>query len=434
MSMTMITILQVTQLLLLYTFLVIFIPELLFHRQFADRRLLERFMIDLTISNFYIMNLVFLLQLLHISSVYTLILFTLIPVMAVFVLQRRRRLKEQIFYIINTLNKVSKGIMGTRTFIGMLTDRIKHFTATAIHRVFRRFLLHKTEFLLVCAMIVWIILIYGTNGIVQYGYTASDLPVHNYWINEMGNNNIFAAGVYPFGFHCVVYYIHTIFRIDTYVILRLFTVVQTLYIHLVLYAFIRGICRSSFAAYTGMFLFTVVNIYHGNCMIRYISALPQEYGMIFILPCIYFLFEFFRHQKENAEKKIIRTDLMIAVFCFSMTIAVHFYDTMIAGLFCVAIVVGFFVRFFRPRYLFRILGALILALLLGILPMAAAAISGKPMQGSIGWGMNILTGKSSSSGSSSENSSTGNSSNEVSESVNNSQNNIDNSQIGRAHV
>ena len=41
------------------------------------------------------------------------------------------------------------------------------------------------------------------------------------------------------------------------------------------------------------------------------------------------------------------------------------------------------------------MSALLLALLLGILPMAVAAISGKPMQGSIGWGMNILTGKSS---------------------------------------
>lgn len=404
MSMTVVTTLQVLKLLLIYTVLVIFIPDLLFHKKYTNRKFSERFMIDLTIGNFYIMNLVFFLQLLHISSVYTLIFFTLAPVIAVLVIQRKKVLKERFFCTLNTLNMVSKGIMGTKTFIGRLTHAAACFVKTAIQHIFHRFSCHKTEYFFICGMILLIGILYGTNEIMQYGYNASDLPVHNYWINEMSHNNIFAAGVYPFGFHCVIYYIHTVFQMDTYVILRLFAVVQTLYIHLVLYAFIRGICRSSFAVYAGMFLFIAVDLYHENCTIRYISALPQEYGMIFILPCIYFLFEFFRHQKENAEKKVIRMDLMIAIFCFSMTIAVHFYDTMIAGLFCVAIVIGFFVRFFRPRYLFRILGALILALLLGIIPMAAAVISGKPLQGSIGWGMNILTGNSSSSGSSSNSS------------------------------
>lgn len=79
-----------------------------------------------------------------------------------------------------------------------------------------------------------------------------------------------------------------------------------------------------------------------------------------------------------------------------MTIAVHFYDTMIAGLFCAAIVIGFCVRFFRPRYFLRLMGAVLLAVVIGVLPMFTAALCGKPMQGSIGWGINILTGRSSS--------------------------------------
>lgn len=82
-----------------------------------------------------------------------------------------------------------------------------------------------------------------------------------------------------------------------------------------------------------------------------------------------------------------------ACACFSMTIAVHFYDTMIAGLFCAAIVIGFCVRFFRPRYFFRLMGAVLLAVVIGVLPMFTAALCGKPMQGSIGWGINILTGQ-----------------------------------------
>ena len=61
-----------------------------------------------------------------------------------------------------------------------------------------------------------------------------------------------------------------------------------------------------------------------------------------------------------------------------------------------AIVIGFCVRFFRPRYFLRLMGAVLLAVVIGVLPMFTAALCGKPMQGSIGWGINILTGRSSS--------------------------------------
>ena len=40
-----------------------------------------------------------------------------------------------------------------------------------------------------------------------------------FWINEMSRGKIFAKGVYPFGFHCIIYYLHAVFRFDTYVIL-----------------------------------------------------------------------------------------------------------------------------------------------------------------------------------------------------------------------
>ena len=39
-------------------------------------------------------------------------------------------------------------------------------------------------------------------------------------------------GVYPHGFHCMIYYLHVVFGIKTYVLLRLFSLVQVLFIHL----------------------------------------------------------------------------------------------------------------------------------------------------------------------------------------------------------
>ena len=43
-----------------------------------------------------------------------------------------------------------------------------------------------------------VLVMYGTNMINTYGYCASDIPVHNYWINAMGQNDVFVAGIYPF--------------------------------------------------------------------------------------------------------------------------------------------------------------------------------------------------------------------------------------------
>jgi hypothetical protein len=122
------------------------------------------------------------------------------------------------------------------------------------------------------------------------------------------------------------------------------------------------------------------------------SALPQEYGMIFILPCAYFIFEYFCHKKNAADKlrNIWLIDLGIAAMSFSMTIATHFYDTFVVGIFCIAIVVGFAVRFFRPKYLVPLMLAFLLGLFMGVLPMGIAAATGTQMQGSIGWGLSIL--------------------------------------------
>ena len=378
--MTVHTILQAVCLFIIYTVLTVVLPELVFHQKYKGRRTGERLMLDITVSNFYIMNLVFILQLLHISSIYTLLIFTVMPVFAVIIIQYRKAFKAWGIRQLALLGKISSKTMGIKTFFAIVFTRIKDILCNSCKNIFHIIGRHKTEYVLFTLLSVWLLYIYGSNEILQYGYTVSDLPVHNYWINEMSKNNIFAAGVYPFGFHCIIYYIHTVFHIDTYVILRLFSVVQTFYLHLVLFTFIRCICRSSFAAYGGLFLYLVPSLYHGNCTIRFISALPQEYGMLFILPCIYFLFAFFKDMKENAGKWIICTDLAAACACFSMTIAVHFYDTMIAGLFCAAIVIGFCVRFFRPRYFLRLMGAVLLAVVIGVLPMFTAALCGKPVQ------------------------------------------------------
>lgn len=120
--------------------------------------------------------------------------------------------------------------------------------------------------------------------------------------------------------------------------------------------------------------------------------------MLFILPSIYFLFAFFEKKREELEKKEERkcSNWYLAGFAisFSMTLAVHFYDTMIAGLFCIGIAVGYGFRLFRKQYFGRIMLAGILSVCIAVLPMGIAFATGTPLQGSLGWGMNVITGGS----------------------------------------
>ena len=179
---------------------------------------------------------------------------------------------------------------------------------------------------------------------------------------------------------------------------RLFALTEVLYIFLVLFVFIKCICQTRYVVYAGIFTFAVCNVYNSYCLQRYTSVLPQEYGMMFILPSIYFIFNIFKHQRlsiktgEKEYKKRVKVDCLFAAISFSLTIAVHFYDTMIAAFFVLAIVVGFFTKAFNRKYFFRLFGTGMLALLIGILPMGIAVAQGKPMQGSIGWGLSVISG------------------------------------------
>ncbi|MFA9462733.1 MAG: amino acid ABC transporter permease [Velocimicrobium sp.] len=429
MSMTMLTILQLIEIFAVYTVMTVLLPAVIFYKKVSGEKLSVRFMIYLTIGNFYLINLVFFLQLLHISNRFTLWIFTMIPAIMVGVIINHVPIKEILNKEFGYLNKISGGQIGGRTFLRGVFKWGKKKWKALFSWIWERMHFHIVEWILLIGLISFLIWIYGSNSLYTYGYTLSDVPVHNYWINAMGENKIFVAGVYPYGFHCVIYYLHTFFGIDTYVLLRVFWLVQTIYVHLVLFAFIKSCCKTQFAAYVGVGIYSIIQIFHADCTSRFYSTLPQEFGMIFILPSIYFALAFFSHRKHEIgaewivskakrrrikkEKKIYSHSLpyklrmqnyvkgisksswfLIAyAMCFSMTISIHFYNAMIAGLFCVAIALSFGTRFFNRRYFARVIGAFVFGIVIAILPMGIAYSLGTPLQGSLNWGMNIIKGE-----------------------------------------
>lgn len=394
MPMGLLTIVQFSAVFGAYSLMTLVLPALIFRKRFSNYRLIERFFLYLTIGNFYLMNLVFLLQLLHISNRYTLLFGTIIPAMAAFIKFRRVPIGSVVQSQWTYTVRFTEGRLGKRTLLVMIWGWIVKKIKAAARWWIRQIKLSGLEWLLIGGLIVALCWQYGSNLLVKYAYGTSDIIVHNYWINALGQGELFVAGVYPFGFHCVIYYLHEVFAIDTYVILRVFWLVQVLYIHLVLFSFIRLCCKTRFCAYIGISLYVFSNFLFDTTYYRYYSSLPQEFGMLFILPSIWFLLRFLRSEKEGEKDKVPFEPLLFFALCFSMTLAVHFYDTMIAGLFCLAVAIAYIPRVFSKQYFWRIAGAGILSMFIAILPMGIAFATGTPLQGSLGWGMNVIAGAS----------------------------------------
>lgn len=384
MSMTLLIGIQFIGILAAYTILTVVLPAIVLKEKLKGRSMPERFLFSCLAGNFYLMNLVFGLQLLHISNRFTLIAGTIIPGVILWIRWNHIPVKHYISQFFHQLKKYDERKLGWRTIL-LDIRRILSGVCQKAAVFFRKYVMEKPLQWVFLAMIFGALFwIYGRQIFVSYGYTVSDIPVHLYWINAMEDNHIFVDGVYPFGFHAIIYYLHKVFEIDSYVLMRLFGAVQTIYIHIVLLVFLKLCCKSKYLPYAGVFFFVVTNVFAEGTYLRYLASLPQEYGMIFILPAIYYAFAFFDRRSKDC--------LVGFAMSFAMTLSAHFYDTMIAGLFCVGVAVGYFFRLFRKKYFWRILATVVISVIIAVLPMGIAFATGTPLQGSLNWGMSVIEG------------------------------------------
>lgn len=373
------------------------LPALMFRRILRGRSLAEQFLMCYTFGNFYIINIVFLLQLLHISNFFTLAGLTAVLSIVIGGRVNRIPLKQQAGNTWHLFGKLLRGRMKLKSAIFLFLGKCAAGIKRLAKFFYRHIVKNPIQSMLLLGIGVCLCWIYGRQIILVYGYRASDIPVHMSWINEMSRGKIFAKGVYPFGFHCIIYYLHAVFRFDTYVILCQFFFAQVIFMHLVLLAMLKQLCKTKYIPYIGTFVFLLGNFWSGQTYSRFYATLPQEFGMIFVIPSIYFLIRFFQIPKQKLADKETRLTLQCFAMAFSLTLAIHFYGTMIAGLCCIGIACGFCFRFLRKEYFRRIMFTGICSVFLAVLPMGIAFATGTPLQGSLGWGLSVINGGKSSS-------------------------------------
>ncbi len=395
MSMEALTVLQCLAVFLIYTGLTLALPAIVIYPKVRHCRAVTRFFFYFSIGNFYLMNLVYFLQILHISYWPTLVAGVVIPSAAAYGKFHDMSIPARFSEFRIRINRVASGSFGLKNWLRRGIKNLGLFLRREIRYFAILIWKHLPDCLFLALTLAAILGFYGVMLVDCFGYGMSDVTTHNYWINAMGKNNIFAGGVYPFGFHNIIYFIHAVFGIDTFVLMRVFWLVQTVWIHLVLLMLLKGICKSRFLPYAGTIIYAIGDFSYETYR-RYYASLPQEFGMVFILPAVYFAFEYFRIQNEEFKDKrrigVSKWYLMGFAMNFAMSFSAHFYDTIILGVFCVGIAIGYIWRFAQPRYFSRVVRTCIIALAAAVLPLAAAAVTGTPLEGSLRWGISIMKG------------------------------------------
>ena len=195
MSMETLNVIQFVQLLIGYLGFTVGLPALVFYCKVKRFPAAVRFLIYFTIGNFYVINLVQVLELLHISYRITLFLFTFVPAI---VLSVKLYHIPAVSYVKNLLGECWHYILrelGFKSFIRHRWQEIKVFLRVA-ERNIRRLLQENyldIPFLVIFAWLIWKIC--GPGILNNWAYGASDIPVHNYWINGLIENNIYIAGI-----------------------------------------------------------------------------------------------------------------------------------------------------------------------------------------------------------------------------------------------
>lgn len=405
MSMNTLTIIQILEVLAAYTLIALLLPWLALRNVFCKFTISERIMGYFLAGNFYVIYLVFLMEFLHISGRVTLTAGTVTPFLIILYRKYRGRIPEIIEKFLLKVRYILHGVLGWKTLLfGRKEEKKRSYHRQDV----KRWINYVPDLFLTALLIAGVCYVYGRNAVTVYGYKASDMPVHTYWVNLMDENHIFGAGVYPHGYHCIIYYLHKVFGFPTYVVMRVFGFVQTIFVHLALLVPLRALCKNRYTPYIGTAVYLMGNFFSAQTYSRYASTLPQEFGMLFIFPTAYFAIAFFQkyaavlkayteeEKKENT--RITKWYLLGLIISFSLTLTVHFYNTMIAGVLCVGIAIGYFFRCLRWKYLKQLIIAALLSVLLAVAPMAIGVAMGNPLQGSLYWGMNVIKGTANDSG------------------------------------
>lgn len=265
----------------------------------------------------------------------------------------------------------------------------------------------RLEYAVLLVLVAFGTLYFSWGAFDEHSYGFGDQYVHHQWAYGLVQGKAFYDGVYPEGMHCMIYLVCTCFGIRLYSGVLFFAGIHVPLLLVSAYVMMKELFRWRYSALVALTLYLTVDQLCINAvfgMSRLSWTLPLEYGLFAQYLAVTFLVRFFRRVRagdparirwrtREGWKQLLRdADLLPFGLAVAVSLAVHFYVTIIAFFFCLAIAGMYLRQFFRRGSFLPLMVTVILSVSIAALPMGAAFALGYPPQGSLGWAMEVIKG------------------------------------------
>jgi len=332
----------------------------------------DRVFISLTHSNFAIIVLVHLLVLFRIYETISLTIAIIALLIAYFAIRKNYSIKtdkiaeEEVGFFSISLDLVDgkSGLLGgpkkyVRAYLKALPDKLKN--------AFIHFFIHPFAGILLFGMFIIAAIIRFRHSFSFLYYGASDCYVHLAWTKYLGINSIYQDGVYPYGYEAIISALSKLFFLDPVVIVRFFGGMGSFLIVLSIYYILKKSFKNQY-----LIIFIGVAAYvlgtelpnASNNIWRQMSALPQEYATIFLLPGFYFLNLFFTTNRK--------TYMILAAEVLAVTMFIHFYVSLFLIIGYVILAILNVNKVFQGKTFVQLLVSMGSAIIISLLPIGIA--------------------------------------------------------------
>ena len=373
-----------------YAIIFIIIPAKVLKLKLCEGEFLDNAMISIIISQVTLASIVYVLGFMKIYNRLTLGLSIIFIILFYVKFKNRISFRQKANDFVFTLSDI---LSGQLKFPLMVRDYFSEKIANISHGLkrFGRWYFDKNVAYHVVGTICILVLMIrrGYFAMTSQAFPTSDVSVHTSWINFLDADFIFSDGIYPFAMHNIVSAFSKITFIDVVTVMRFIGPLNAMFMGIVLMAVISRIFKSPAASVVTGMIYCLSSLGTGAVIDRVFFSLPQEYGMMFIIPTGYFMVKFLEDQRN--------IDGIAFAFAASMTVSAHFYNAFFSVPLCFCLVLPYIPVLFQKKVFVKMVLSVILAAIISIGPMFAGLSLGYHWQGSLDWAVSMMEKGSASS-------------------------------------
>lgn len=387
-------ILEYGKVLISYLFIMYFWPSAVFRNYLRNKSLAFGFSFCSTVMILLLNTVVLMLGIVGLLNQWIIRVLFYGPLAAIFVawIYRNRAKAIHIKYLLTDICSLKRFLL-----------KILECIVRAVKSTWQKLLNKIRPHLMLCCILavatVYGLIYFSYGAFHERYYGASDVYVHHSWIALLLEGQVFAAGVYPEGMHCLVYAMKNLCGVELYSTLLFLAGVHIPAFLLSVYLFFKEIFPWK---YTGAFVVVLYLILRMSSSInlggiaRLQWTIPQEFGLYTVFLCAGYLLRFLRNPSAGVIqwkkfKFVLDENLLIFMMALAASVAIHFYVTIMAFFLCLAIGVFFIVSVFARKRVLPLVTAIVCGVLIAVIPMVTALASGIEFQGSINWAINVIS-------------------------------------------